>query len=418
MRDTSSTLPIRSAETGKATTPDTRSEDTTGGLQDTASGTATGSENTFARDRGGPSPGNQGPHQTSIANKLDPRVDSDGDGKPKAGPNDFETTTGPGSSSFSTGATGSSYSTGQSGTTGEATGSSYESTTGQSGSGGQSTEPSYSQSGVAGGPSGPSYDAGTSHSETETRGGDSTYDKSTGPSGTGDGASGASSTGPKPSDPSQSTTVNAQQGGEVHPHHTTDKTGVTDVHKTDAHSEAVHPSSTVPPSSANESNVGEFGGPIKGVGGVEPSVGAQPDSGANTEQKHQGADRPAEEPSEEQLGAIKDKKAKHEGAQAGSDPTGDDNTEGASEPPPKDPNDHSGEPLGTVDHGAEGQGQKKKDDGPSEEKGTGEKWVKTTGVAADGGDFDATKPGAGKEAERGCLGNPNSPTLSLKEETC
>lgn len=34
------------------------------------------------------------------------------------------------------------------------------------------------------------------------------------------------------------------------------------------------------------------------------------------------------------------------------------------------------------------------------EKGTGEHWVKTTGLAADGGNFDATKPGAGKEADR------------------
>ena len=30
-------------------------------------------------------------------------------------------------------------------------------------------------------------------------------------------------------------------------------------------------------------------------------------------------------------------------------------------------------------------------------KGTGEKWEKSTGLASDGGDFDATRPGAGKE---------------------
>lgn len=417
LRDTGSTLPARSFGTDTTARPETGTEDTIGGLRDTSSGvqdTTTGSENTFGHDRGGPSPGNQGPHQTSIANKLDPRVDSDGDGKPKSGPNDFETTTGPGSSSFSTGTNESAFPTGQSGTTGEATGSSYESTTGQSGIGDQSTQPSYSQSGVGGGPSGPSYDSGTSHTETSTRGVESssdnkTYDNSTtqfgsGPTG---GASGLShdSTGPKSSDPIPSNTRTAQQGGEVHPHHSTDKTGVTDLHKTDANSQAVHPSSDVPPSSSNEPNVGGVGssrGPVSGVGAVEPSVGAQPDSGADAGQKHQGADRPVEEPSGEQVGAIREEKAKHEGAQAGSDPTdttGDDET---SAPPPKDPNDHSGEPLGTVDHGAEGQGEKKKKDeeGPSEEKGTGEKWVKSTGVAADGGDFDATKPGAGKEAER------------------
>ncbi|KDN69789.1 hypothetical protein CSUB01_07644 [Colletotrichum sublineola] len=33
-------------------------------------------------------------------------------------------------------------------------------------------------------------------------------------------------------------------------------------------------------------------------------------------------------------------------------------------------------------------------------EGTGEKYIKTSGLAADGGDFDATKPGAGREADR------------------
>lgn len=36
----------------------------------------------------------------------------------------------------------------------------------------------------------------------------------------------------------------------------------------------------------------------------------------------------------------------------------------------------------------------------SEEKGTGELYVKSSGLKADGGDFDATKPGAGREADR------------------
>lgn len=36
----------------------------------------------------------------------------------------------------------------------------------------------------------------------------------------------------------------------------------------------------------------------------------------------------------------------------------------------------------------------------SGEQGTGEQYVKTSGLAADGGDFDATKPGAGREADR------------------
>lgn len=36
----------------------------------------------------------------------------------------------------------------------------------------------------------------------------------------------------------------------------------------------------------------------------------------------------------------------------------------------------------------------------SEEKGTGEQYVKSSGLQADGGDFDATRPGAGREADR------------------
>lgn len=37
---------------------------------------------------------------------------------------------------------------------------------------------------------------------------------------------------------------------------------------------------------------------------------------------------------------------------------------------------------------------------PSHGEGTGEKYVKSSGLAADGGDFDVTKPGAGREADR------------------
>lgn len=35
-----------------------------------------------------------------------------------------------------------------------------------------------------------------------------------------------------------------------------------------------------------------------------------------------------------------------------------------------------------------------------EPEATGEKYVKSSGFAAEGGDFDATKPGAGREADR------------------
>lgn len=57
---------------------------------------------------------------------------------------------------------------------------------------------------------------------------------------------------------------------------------------------------------------------------------------------------------------------------------------------------------------SESTGADKKDDddaedglhGKSKGEGTGELYVKSSGLVADGGDFDATKPGAGKEADR------------------
>ena len=36
----------------------------------------------------------------------------------------------------------------------------------------------------------------------------------------------------------------------------------------------------------------------------------------------------------------------------------------------------------------------------SQGEGTGEEWVRSSGIKAEGGDFDATAPGAGKEANR------------------
>ncbi|KAI3336814.1 hypothetical protein HD806DRAFT_528402 [Xylariaceae sp. AK1471] len=44
--------------------------------------------------------------------------------------------------------------------------------------------------------------------------------------------------------------------------------------------------------------------------------------------------------------------------------------------------------------------EKKGEDDKHESKGTGEEYVRSSGVKADGGDFDATKPGAGREADR------------------
>ncbi|OLN81554.1 hypothetical protein CCHL11_05549 [Colletotrichum chlorophyti] len=58
--------------------------------------------------------------------------------------------------------------------------------------------------------------------------------------------------------------------------------------------------------------------------------------------------------------------------------------------------------AGNVSNSSSGSSDKE-DDGPqkvSHGEGTGEKYVKSSGLAAEGGDFDATKPGAGREADR------------------
>ncbi|KAK0630716.1 hypothetical protein B0T17DRAFT_507161 [Bombardia bombarda] len=49
---------------------------------------------------------------------------------------------------------------------------------------------------------------------------------------------------------------------------------------------------------------------------------------------------------------------------------------------------------------ANGGGAPKLDDDKSNEDGDGTQYVKSSGLVADGGDFDATKPGAGREADR------------------
>jgi len=72
---------------------------------------------------------------------------------------------------------------------------------------------------------------------------------------------------------------------------------------------------------------------------------------------------------------------------------------------PHDPNDHSGEPLQVHEEGEQKKGRSEsvsQEGGNPHGKtlGTGEQYVKSSGLEADGGDFDATNPGAGKEANR------------------
>ena len=65
---------------------------------------------------------------------------------------------------------------------------------------------------------------------------------------------------------------------------------------------------------------------------------------------------------------------------------------------PRDPDDTSGEPLSSRSKPESGAEEGEKAGGT--EKGTGTQYVKSTGLQADGGDFDATAPGAGREADR------------------
>ncbi|KAF2182054.1 hypothetical protein K469DRAFT_637513 [Zopfia rhizophila CBS 207.26] len=121
--------------------------------------------------------------------------------------------------------------------------------------------------------------------------------------------------------------------------------------------------------------------------------GVAPSSGGVPFQKQQGADRPFDAPTGKQESAVKETKDVGEEALK-----------------KRDPSDHSGEPMKMhgVDNIPKTQEERRtsKAGNPGgqehgkEVKGTGEQWIKTSGMAADGGDFDATKPGAGREADR------------------
>lgn len=104
-----------------------------------------------------------------------------------------------------------------------------------------------------------------------------------------------------------------------------------------------------------------------------------PSSKPKSAQQHQGADRPLEEPVGDQVGTLAKDKVHAERAQA-RDPT-------ATYSPliPGLPDDKTGSPADV-----------EKDNS----SGTGEKYVQSTGLAAQGGNFDAAAPGAGKEADR------------------
>lgn len=129
------------------------------------------------------------------------------------------------------------------------------------------------------------------------------------------------------------------------------------------------------PSSSNE----------PAASGPEPSISADPSSAAQPTPKQQGADRPEETPNSEEHKRIKEAKKEAEDAQ---------NVD-VSGPGPV--------PLEEAKKTGVATGGEGGDDGIQKEsvgEGTGEKYVKSSGLKADGGDFDAANPGAGKEADR------------------
>jgi hypothetical protein len=186
-------------------------------------------------------------------------------------------------------------------------------------------------------------------------------------------ATGTTSTDETPSKPQLPTnTDNVASGGPPKPLENTEGTGVTDT------SQKYTPTGgDVVPSEASD------------------NPGAAPASGAVAGQKQQGADRPSDGPTGDAVGAVKSSK---------------DDAEDMLKK--RDPNDHSGEPMhvhgapessvpATQDERRESKaGMPGGQEHGKDPKGTGEQWEKTTGLHADGGNFDATKPGAGREADR------------------
>lgn len=152
------------------------------------------------------------------------------------------------------------------------------------------------------------------------------------------------------------------------PEHRHDKTKATD---------APHPSAGFTSDKPTFSNE-----PVSS--GAEPSVFSDPSSRAQNTQKQQGADRPEAEPSSNEHEAIQNAKKEAEEAQS-VDMSG---------PGPVPLQERS--KIASVGGGNGEDGPQKESHG----EGTGGKYVKSTGLQADGGDFDAANPGAAKEADR------------------
>ncbi|KJZ76060.1 hypothetical protein HIM_04516 [Hirsutella minnesotensis 3608] len=152
----------------------------------------------------------------------------------------------------------------------------------------------------------------------------------------------------------------------------------------------------------------EFHQPLSGQGPREevPEVTSGKDTSANAgevtsrhsaSQEERRGDPAAVEPSEESRRDAADEPTEGEDG-------GEPNVTGQGPKPVEElAREHGGDAGNVGDAskerhtGEDAEGDESKE---HESKGTGEQWVKTTGFAADGGDFDAAKPGAGKEADR------------------
>ncbi|TAQ86078.1 hypothetical protein B7494_g5595 [Chlorociboria aeruginascens] len=159
------------------------------------------------------------------------------------------------------------------------------------------------------------------------------------------------------------------------PHISTSKTGVSSNTTKDPSAAA----STTAPSSSNDNS----------GAGPAPSVNSAPSS-SDPPSDAQRIDKSTTEPEGHENNAIAETKREAEEAQAV-------DTSGPG-PQSLEQKAHDGGLSGAGNGGDGGE-----DDGPQKEshgEGTGEKYVKSSGMKADGGDFDAANPGAGKEADR------------------
>jgi len=167
--------------------------------------------------------------------------------------------------------------------------------------------------------------------------------------------------------------------------HETEKTGVTSLHT---------PNSGLPTSSSENEKLSSSN--TTSDSGPNPSVGAVPSSGSTEESNIRERKDDTEGPTEgsaEHEGIVAAKKEAEEAASVDVSGPGPRTLEKKAKDSPA-----SGAGVGGSG-GKGGDGE----DGPQKEshgEGTGEKYVKSSGMVADGGDFDASNPGAGKEADR------------------